>query len=90
MNNLNNLRQEIDNIDKEIIMLFEKRMERVEEIRKYKLFHNIAIKNETRENEILKKSYGLLKDKNLKPYLEEFLKSMMKISKDYQKDFKEI
>ncbi len=49
------LRQEIDNIDDEIIMLFAKRMEKVKEVGQYKSTHDIAPLDEKRWQQVLQK-----------------------------------
>lgn len=86
MKNLEELREEIDKIDKDIVKLFESRMAKVEEISKYKRKNNIGILNQSREEEVLRRNKKYLKNKNLEPYLEEFYIELMRVSKDYQKD----
>lgn len=86
MKNLEELREEIDRIDKDIVKLFESRMEKVEKVSEYKRKNNIGILNRSREEEVIRRNKKYLKNKNLEPYLEEFYIELMRVSKDYQKD----
>lgn len=83
---LENQRQKIDEIDREIVNLFEERMKIVVEVAKIKKENNIEIFDSNRENKVIEKVKKYLKDKNLENYLEEFYIDMMNISKKYQKD----
>jgi len=56
MDSLNKLRDDIDSIDKELVKLFEKRIEKVIEIADYKKEKNIPILNKNREEEIIKRN----------------------------------
>lgn len=62
MKNLEKLRQEIDDYDKEVVALLEKRMEKVLEILEYKRENGIPIFQKQREKEILKKITSYLKN----------------------------
>lgn len=73
MGYLEELRNEIDNVDKELVELFEKRMEIVLNVAKYKKENNIPILNNSREQEVIKKNVNYLKNKNLQRYLTDFL-----------------
>lgn len=77
-------RNEIDEIDEQIMRLFEKRMMLVMEIAEYKKENNIPIFNKNRENEVIEKNIGRLEDENLVKYAEEMLHYLMDISKKYQ------
>lgn len=80
---LNQCRDEIDRIDKELIRLFQERMEVVENVGKYKKAHNIPILNEEREKQVIEKNLLLMKD-SLKKEGKEFLEDLMSISRKYQ------
>ncbi|SKC81294.1 chorismate mutase [Maledivibacter halophilus] len=86
MNELENLRREIDKVDKEIVASFEKRMETVLKIAKYKEKNNIEIFNQAREIEVLKKNILRLKNKRFEKSTERFLNKLMEISRDIQKE----
>lgn len=55
MEDLKKLRDDIDSIDKELIELFQKRMETVLKVAEYKKKNNVPILNASRENEVIKK-----------------------------------
>ena len=55
MNELENLREKIDTIDKEMIALFEKRMDVVADIAAYKIKNNLPVLNQNREDIIVSK-----------------------------------
>lgn len=83
---LSDYRDEIDKIDKELIKLFEKRMNIVLKVAKYKKKNNLNILHKNRENEVLTKNLKQVENKYLKPYVENFLIDLMSVSKQYQKN----
>lgn len=85
MKNLEELRLEIDKIDKEIVELFEKRMERVSEVSAFKAHHKLPVLNSIREAEVIEKNAEYLQNQDLKPYLKDFYIKLMDLSKDYQR-----
>lgn len=84
MNKLDELRKEIDSIDEEMRILFEKRMTIVKEIGNYKKENSIPIFNQNREKEVITKNVNKLKDNSLEPYYITFIQTIMNISKKYQ------
>ncbi|MGL6106949.1 bifunctional chorismate mutase/prephenate dehydratase [Romboutsia sp.] len=82
--NLSNLRDSIDNIDSQIIKLFEARMETSLKIAKYKKENNLPIFNKSREDEVIKNNIEKVKNKELIKHTEDLLKCLMKESKKYQ------
>lgn len=84
MDILQNLRNEIDEIDKQLVELFEKRMETVLKVAQYKKENNIPILNKSREDEVIEKNVKYLKNKGYKRAEAEFLKSVMAISRKAQ------
>ncbi|WP_461206364.1 chorismate mutase [Clostridium sp. DL1XJH146] len=81
---LDKLRIEIDDIDKNIVELFEKRMKIVEGVAYYKYQNNINILNREREKQVVEKNIKKLNNKDYKVALEEFFYDLMKISRNYQ------
>lgn len=79
--NLENIRVNIDNIDHELVQLFQMRMSLVAEVAKYKAANNIPVFNPERELEILN---NLIPEGELGPYTKDFLESIFGISKSYQ------
>lgn len=86
MNELENLRKEIDEVDKELVKLFEKRMEVVLKIVEYKKANDIPIFNSSRENEIIRKNTEYLNNKHLEKWLKDFFTYILKISKEFQNE----
>ena len=86
MNNLDEARIKINEIDKQLIDLFKKRMELSKEIGLYKFANNLPILDEAREELLKKKDLILLDDKNLEKYYLVFLEGVLNSSKEYQKD----
>lgn len=79
-------RNKIDNIDKEIVKLFEERMNTVVEIAKIKKENNMEVFDSSRENIVIEKVKSYLENKELEEYLVDFYSELMIISKDYQKE----
>lgn len=83
---LDKTREQIDIIDKQIISLFEERLNLVVEVAKYKEEHRMPIYDASREAAVLEKNMSLLEDSALRQYAEEFFVAVMNISKKYQKN----
>ena len=77
-------RAEIDTIDREIVALFERRMQVVVEVAQIKKENGMAILDANREKEVIQKVQSYLKDATLKEELAEAYETLMKVSKDYQ------
>ena len=77
-------RAEIDAIDREIVALFERRMQVVVDVACIKKENGIAILDANREKEVIAKVQSYLKDDHLKEELAEAYETLMKVSKDYQ------
>ena len=78
-------RAEIDVIDREIVALFERRMQVVVDVARIKKENGIAILDANREKEVITKVQSYLKDDTLKEELAEAYETLMKVSKEYQK-----
>ena len=81
---LDNQRAEIDTIDREIVSLFERRMQVVMDVVRIKKENGMAIFDASREKEVIAKVQSYLKDATLKEELAEAYETLMKVSKDYQ------
>ena len=84
MNELENLRERIDTIDKELIALFEERMDIVSDIAKYKIKNNLPVLNQNREDVIVSKVRATVKNKDYTDSAIDFIKDIMEISKKFQ------
>lgn len=86
MSDIKELRDKIDAIDEKMLSLFVERMCIAEEIVEYKRKNNLAILNSSREKEVIDKSLKRLVDKKFEPYVIKYLKFIMTLSKEYQKE----
>ena len=86
MDKLIECRQKIDEIDTEIIELFEKRMKVVEDVINYKIENNYPILDSNRELVMLKINLSKIKNENFKKYYQFVLKGFLEASKLMQKD----
>ena len=84
MDELKNLRDEIDKTDKEILSAFERRMGICKEIAEYKKKNNIKVFDKERETEVLEGRTKMLENVELKDECLSLFKALMQISKDYQ------
>ena len=84
MNELENLRKRIDTIDKELIALFEERMDVVNNIAEYKIKNNLPILNQSREDIVISKVKSIVKNKDYTDSAIDFIKDIMEISKKFQ------
>ncbi len=88
MNNLENLRKEINDIDDRIVALMEKRMCVAARIADVKKETNAAVRDEKREKEVvsrLKKNCGA----RFLPYIDEFYQTVFEISRSSQSEILE-
>lgn len=83
-NELQNARQTISRIDKEMAALFVQRMRAVEEIASYKRERAMPIFDAEREKEILEQGAERIDDKALRDYYSLYQQGVMQVSKLYQ------
>lgn len=81
---MQDLRKEIDEVDKKILELITRRFEIIREIALYKKKHHLPIEDKEREEEVYKK-YKEFSDRIPKEFLEEFWDTMMYYSKNFKK-----
>lgn len=84
MSSLNEQRNKIDALDREIAKLFSERMETAGEIAKIKAGNGLPVFDAAREAQVLEKNAALLENPALRAYYVSFLQSVMDISKRYQ------
>jgi monofunctional chorismate mutase len=85
---LSQARENIEDIDKQMAKLFEKRMECSREIAIYKKENNIPIYDATREKTLIEKNSSYIKNDMLKEYYLDFFRGLLEISKKYQEKLK--
>lgn len=81
MAEIDDYRNKIDEIDKQITNLFEQRMDIVMKVGEYKKENNLPIFNKNREDEVIKKNIGYLKNSKYAEGLKDFFKNIMNIAK---------
>ena len=89
MNKLEQARMIINEVDREIAALWEKRMQAVKMVVEYKMEHQLPVFDGTREKEVIERNSSLIQDEQLKSYYVETLQMMMEISKKYQREIME-
>lgn len=89
MTKLEQARINIDDIDTKIIELFEKRMDTVKDVIKFKIENNIPILDSNRETIMLEKNLNKISNEEYKKYYKTVLEGFLKASKEMQKDILE-
>lgn len=87
MTPLDPLRQEIDAVDELILTAFIKRMSLVQKISRIKKEENLPTLQPSREEEVLRRA-ALLVGKDLAPYAEDLMKTLMRLSRSYQEELR--
>lgn len=85
MDKLQELRSQIDNIDENIVQLYEKRLRLVEGVAEYKKLNNAEVLQQNRENDVIEKAVEHLSDSTYAPQVVSLMTSIMDISKDLQR-----
>ena len=85
MDKLQQAREEIDRVDREMAQLFVRRMRAVEMVSDYKREHGLPVFDAAREDAVIAKNSLRVEDEALRPYYVEFLRDTMKASRHYQR-----
>ncbi len=78
------LRKEIDEIDSQIIDLFERRMKVCSKVAEYKIENNMPVLDKTREDEKLERLKTMMSDE-MREYGASLYSCLFELSRDYQK-----
>lgn len=84
--NLDEIRVEIDRLDREIVALLVKRMEVTRNVAAYKQAHDLPIYQPEREKAVIEK-ISALAGEEYAPYLAAIYQNLMDESKNYQKSW---
>lgn len=87
MKDLEQCRKEIDEIDQQLIKLFEQRMNVSKDVVTYKLAHDMEIFQPQREKAVIEKNADRIVDKELEEYARNFIQDVMDVGKSYQASF---
>ena len=79
------LRKKIELVDKEISILFEKRMDLAQEIGAIKQELKMDVFDKDREDYLFKKNIENISNQDIKEYYTRLLRCMLELSKEYQK-----
>lgn len=84
MSELKKIRDEIDQIDREMAELFCHRMRAVERISEYKKAHGLPVVDQEREESVVSQNAQYVSDDNIRPYYVGFIRDTLKASRHYQ------
>ena len=90
MEDLDDYRKSIDELDKKITELFEKRMDVVIKVGEYKKKNNLPIFDESREKQVIEKNVGYLKNKDYEEGTRKFFTGVMEIAKEFEQKKSEV
>ena len=86
MNQLDMLRQQIDQVDRQLVALFAQRMALTQQVGAYKLAHHIPVLDQAREQEVLQ-AKGALVEEPLRPAVTTLYQTIMALSRRQQRDY---
>jgi monofunctional chorismate mutase len=84
--NLQKIREDIDNIDTQLVELFRERMEKSIQVAQYKQAHGLPILNSAREQEVLNKVTEQMGEP-FGEYAKHLFNTIFELSKDAQKKY---
>ena len=84
MDKLQSARQIINETDKEIALLFEKRMAAVRSIAQYKKENSLPVTDAKREDDVIRHNAEYIRDEEIKEYYEKFIRNTIDLSVAYQ------
>ncbi len=84
MTDLDKARQIINEVDSKMCELFEKRMDAVRLVAKYKKEHGLPIENSTREDEVIERNVKNITCDDYKPYYTSYIRNNMELAKSFQ------
>ncbi len=75
------LRRELDEVDRELVKLFERRMEVSRRIAVYKRDNNLSVLDAAREEAVFDTRVGMLSDRNLEASCRALFREIMRLSR---------
>ena len=84
MKELAELRQELDQLDREIVSLFERRMAISRQVAQYKLAHDLPVLDAGREAQVIASREAMLSDAALAPSVGTLFECIMALSRREQ------
>lgn len=86
MNLLEQSREQINEIDAQMAALFERRMQAVAQVARYKAQTGMAVFDAAREQQVVERNTARIADDALRPYYREFISQAMAVSRAYQRE----
>lgn len=84
MKDLKDLRQELDAIDREMVALFQKRMEVSKGVAEYKIANGLPVLDSSREKQVLASRVAMLDDGSLAESVRALYVEIMRLSRGIQ------
>ena len=84
MDELEQARREIDEVDAQLAALFERRMQAVMQVARYKKAHGLPIHDPAREELVLAKAAQRIQDPALRPYYLDHVRNRMAVARQYE------
>lgn len=84
MKELAQIRAELDQVDRGVVKLFEKRMNLARQVAEYKMAHGLPVLDRTREEVVLASRVGMLEDPHWVDSLRELYEKIMELSRREQ------
>ena len=89
MDLLNEAREIINEVDREMAKLFERRMRAAEMVAEYKKINGMPILDPIREEQVIQRNANMVEDETLRSYYIPFIRNNMQISRAYQRSILE-
>lgn len=86
MDNIKTIREKINDIDKQIALLYEQRMLLMEDVAEYKIKNDLPVLDNEREKIVIEKNKEFIQDQSLIPLYEEFIQFIMDQGKSIQEE----
>ena len=84
MNELQEARDVIQGVDRQMAVLFEERMEAVRKVAAYKKERGIPVLDEKQEEIVLTRNCEYIKDEVIRQYYRKYMQATMEVSRQYQ------
>ena len=84
MKELSELRLELDQLDRELVALFERRMTVSREVARYKLDHGLPVLDASREAQVIASREAMLSDASFSPALRALFDTILSLSRQEQ------
>ena len=84
-NELEQARKVIDEVDKQMALLFEKRMNAAKQVAAYKKKNGLLVEDAEREKSLVQKMLANIENEELKTYYIGFMNNTMELSKAYKR-----